>query len=174
MLNFVKIASSAIVKTQRVLKFLRYGLKDVQTADEVAPFGIDSAPIKDLIAVYGSTDDDPVIIGYLNKNQLAGIGEFRTYSTDANGALKFYTWLKSDGTMELGGNTKNLARYQDLEAAFNQLKSDHDDLVNAFNTHMHPTAGTGAPSPPTPGSGIPAMPSTADITGAKIEEIKTL
>jgi hypothetical protein len=54
------------------------------------------------------------------------------------------------------------------------LLSDHNDLVNAFNAHMHPTAGTGPPSPPTPGTGIPATPSTASVDDAKINEIKTL
>lgn len=63
-------------------------------------------------------------------------------------------------------------RYNELESAYNQLKSDHDDLVQAFNTHVHATAAPGAPSPPTPAAGIPASASTGDISGAKINEIK--
>jgi hypothetical protein len=172
-----RVISTAIDSlSRRVIKFLGFGKDDVQTALESYPYGVDSNPIKNMVAVYSPTSikGKGVIIGYLNVKQLANVGEFRTFSTDANGNLKFYTWLKNDGTMELGGSTKNLARYQELEVAFNELKGDHNDLVNAFNAHMHATAGSGPPSLPTPGSGIPALPSTADITGSKIDEIKTL
>jgi len=109
-----------------------------------------------------------------NINQLAGIGEHRTFSTDSDGSVKFYVWLKSNGTLELGGSSKHLARYEELKAGFDELKQNFNDHLTAFNTHMHPTAGTGAPSPPTPGTGIPALPSTASIDSSKIEEIKTL
>jgi len=49
-------------------------------------------------------------------------GEFRTYSTDKDGVEKFYTWLKNDGTYEVGGNDDFLVRYNELAAGFNQLK----------------------------------------------------
>jgi len=178
MLSLIKVISTDLDDAgKRIIKFLRFGRKDdIQTALQAAPHGIDSNPVKDLIAIYAPTNEkgETVIIGYLNKNQLAEIGEIRTYSTDENGEIKFYTWLKNDGTMELGGNSKNLTRFQELESGFNQLRDDHNDLVNAFNTHMHPTAGSGPPSIPTPGTGIPAQPSTASIEDAKIEEIKSL
>jgi hypothetical protein len=75
--------------------------------------------------------------------------------------------------MEIGGNTNFMARFSELKVGFDQLKSDHNDLVNAFNTHVHATAGTGPPSTPTPATGIPASASTASIDDAKIDEIKT-
>ncbi len=177
MINLIKVISTELKElNQRHIKSLGFGKNDIRTAIQAAPYGVDSNPVKDMIAVYARTSEkgDTVVIGYLNKDQLADVGETRLYSTDANGALKIFLWLKNDGTMQLGGDTKNLTRFQELESGFNQLKSDHNDLVNAFNAHMHPTAGTGPPSVPTPGSGIPAMPSTASIADAKIEEIKTL
>lgn len=144
---------------------------------QAGAYGTDAQPIEDCIAIYAQTGvkGKTVIIGYINKNAVAGVGEHRLFSTDADGVVKFYIHLKNDGTCEIGGNADNMVRYSKLEEAFNQLKSDHDALVTAFNAHMHPTAGTGAPSPPTPiPNSIPATPSTADISDAKIEEIKTL
>jgi len=172
-----KVISTEIGKlSSRIVKILVKGRSDVRTAREAAPYGIDSNPISGMRAIYSATEvaGKAVIIGYLNDQQIADAGEFRIYSTDAEGNLKIYTWLKNDGTIELGGSAKNLARFQELQQGFDQLKQDHNDLVDAFNTHMHPTAGTGPPSIPTPGTGIPAQPSTASIDAAKIDEIKTL
>ncbi len=170
------ISTSADAVSRFIIKVRRYGMNDVHTAYQANPFGFDSNPIANIRAAFSKTDDKSVkvIVGYVNTDQRANVGESRIFSTDDSGELKFYVWLKNDGTLLLGGDAGNLARYQELETAFNQLKSDHNDLVNAFNTHMHATAATGPPVIPTPGSGIPASPSTADITGAKINEIKTL
>jgi hypothetical protein len=75
-----------------------------------------------------------------------------------------------------------MVRYQELETGFNQLKNDHNDLVNKyndlvtkFNTHVHSgvTTGPGA-SGPTSLTGQAENESSADISGAKIDEIKTL
>lgn len=161
---------------QRVVKFLGLGKNDTKTAVQIAPPGTDSSPTKGMVAVYSRTTskDGSVVVGYLLKEQLANPGEHRTFSTDKDGALKFYIWQKDDGTCEIGGNGNNMVRYQELETAFNALKQAHNDLVAAFNSHMHATAGSGPPSTPTPGSGIPAQPSAADIGPAKINEIKTL
>jgi hypothetical protein len=149
---------------RRVVKVFRNGRSDAKTAQEALPFGFDSGSLKDMIAVYldTQTKGKGVIVGYLNLNQLAQVGESRMFSTDANGQLQIYMWLKNDGTMELGGNTKHLARFEELESGFNQLKSD----FNQFLTHVHGGSGT----PPAP----PQTPSTASIASAKINEIKTL
>lgn len=164
-MNLATIISTEINNlSQRVSKFLRFGLKDVQTALQTAPYGVDSNPIKDMIAVYGATSEKgkPVIIGYINKNQLADVGEMRIFSTDANGVVKTFIFLQNDGIMEIGGDVDNMVRFSDLETGFNQLKSD----FNAFLVHVHGVAGT----PPVP----PATPSTASIAASKIDEIKTL
>jgi hypothetical protein len=162
-MSFVKKISAEVdALTRRVVKFVRYGKKDIQTSLQVAPHGIDSNPVKDLIALYADTGEKgkTVLVGYLNKNVLAAVGETRLYSTDADGALQTFIWLKADGTMELGGNAKHLARFED----FNNF------VTTVFNAHMHPTAGTGAPSPPT----LTGTASTASIDSSKIDEIKTL
>ncbi len=158
-MNLVKIISTEIDNlNQRVSKFLRFGLKDVQTAIQTAPYGIDSNPIKDMIAIYGATSEKgkPVIIGYINKNQLADVGETRIFSTDENGVVKTFIFLQNDGTIEIGGSVDNMVRFSDLETGFNQLKSD-------YNAHVHASVGA-----------LPTPISTASISGSKINEIKTL
>jgi hypothetical protein len=148
----------------------------VQTPFQALPHGIDSNPVKDMIAVYSETTEKgkPVVIGYLNPDQLAEVGGTRLYSTDSDGEVQFAIYLRADGTCEVGGDADNMVRYSELETAFNQLKSDFDALVSDYNSHTHivPQAPSGNTTSQTP---IPTgSPSTADITPAKINEIKTL
>lgn len=176
-MKVVKVISTKFSDAKIMLtKLLKSGKSDVQEVKTASLPGIDSVPLKDLIALYETSEvnGENFVIGFLVSNRKAEPGEVRLFSLDDNNAEKIYIWLKKDGTIHFGGDSGNLTRYQDLETAFNDLKAAHNDLVAAFNAHMHATAGTGPPSPPTPGAGIPAQPSTADITGAKIDELKTL
>lgn len=158
---------------RRLIKVLRYGKSDVQTPLQALPHGIDSNPVKDWLAVYSETTEKgkPVIIGYINPDQLAEVGGTRLYSTDSDGAVQFAIYLRADGTCEVGGDTDNMVRYSELETAFNELRDDFNNFVNlTYNLHQHPTAAIGAPSNPT----VTGQQSSADISGAKINEIKTL
>jgi hypothetical protein len=173
--NIVKIISTEIDSfKRRIGKFLLYGRSDIRTAYEALPYGFDSNPISGMRAVYAETgrNGDTVLIGYLNVNQMADPGEVRIFSTDSNGNQKFYIWLKANGTMELGGSVDNAVRYSKLAIAFNQLKSDFNNHITAYNTHVHAGVTSGSSSSgPTP---VPGVQSSADITPAKINEIKTL
>ena len=171
-MNFLtSVISTALDTTYRVVKVLRMGKDDVQEAAECAPFGVDANPIKDMIAVYAETIDkgDSVIIGYLNANQLAAPGEVRMYSTDADGAMKTYTWLKADGTMEIGGSANHMVQYEALATAFNKLKSDHDALIDEWVSFC----AVYAPGPSVVPIPTSAAHSTADISPAKLDKIKT-
>ena len=176
-MNLVKVISTSIEQSVRFIKFLRYGKDDIQEVREVAPFGFDGNAPKDMIALYSATAEKgkPVIIGYINKNQIADVGELRIFSTNESLAEQFYLHLKNDGTAEFGGSDDFMVRYNELESAFNDLKADFNSLVTTYNSHVHPYVGLVATVPgntsPTPSTGTP---STADITGAKITEIKTL
>lgn len=116
---------------RRLVKAYRYGSIDVQTPLQASPYGIDSAPIKDMVAVYSKTDNDDtnIVIGYFNKNLLAQQGETRLFSTDANGNLKTFIWLKNDGQMELGGTADHAVRYQKLQDGL-------DAMVNLINQNQ--------------------------------------
>lgn len=159
---------------KKFVKVLRYGKDDVQTADYALPFGIDSKPVKDILAVHAETgsSEGGVVLGYIQQFAVTKEGENRIYATDANGNEVFSVFFKRDGTCEFGGTTDFAVRFNKLETGFNQLKADHNALITAFNTHLHATAATGPPSTPTPGAGIPATTSIASIADAKIDEIK--
>jgi hypothetical protein len=170
-----KVISTTVDKlNRRVVKILKQGKSDVQTAFDISSFGIDGNPTKDLIAVYADTNENgkPVIIGYINKNKKAGIGELRFFSTDENGEEKFYVWLKNNGVIEIGGNTNYAVKFNELKVEFNKLKASHNDLLTEYKTHTH----TGV----TVGSGVTGTtvstqsPNDSDIENAKQDKIKTI
>ncbi len=173
---FVKTISASVDSmSRRVIKFLRFGKSDVQTGIEALAYGLDSNPIKDMVAVYAETSEKGkvAIVGYLNKNQKAQPGEFRTFCTDSQGVEKFYTWMKSDGTIEIGGNVNFAVKYNELVIEFNKIKTDFNSLVSIFNAHTHILAlssGTGTAAP----SITQGTVNTSDITQTKNSKIKTI
>lgn len=97
-------------------------------------------------------------------------GEQELYSLDVAGTAKAATIkLTNDAIIEMNGDTDFAVRYSELESAFNQLKQDLNAFILVYNTHTHvaPVGGgaTGVPS-------ATGTDSAADITGAKVEEIK--
>lgn len=155
---------SAVMNGFRSLKVLAFGNTAV-TADECAPFGIDSNPLQNMIAIYADTEEcgEPVIIGYLNQNQLAANGETRLFSLMPNGTLSIYAWLKNNGTMELAGNENNLVRYTALSNALTEQDT-------AINTELQKIAIAIASLG---GTYVLATINT-DISASKINEIKCI
>lgn len=166
MINLIKVISSELDSfSRRVVKFLRLGLSDTRTSLEAAPYGIDSNPVKDMIAIYLQTGvkGKDVVVGYINKNQVAEIGESRIYSTDSSGTLKFSIHLKNDGTCEVGGSSHNLVRYTPLNDGLQDFVTFVNQQLGLIATGI--AAGGGSY---TPGS------ASIDISDSKIDEIKTL
>lgn len=173
-MNIIKVNSTVFNDLrQRVVKFLRYGRSNVQTAKEAAPFGVDSNPPANVAAVYSPTGHlgEGVVLGYIDKNKLAAVGETRLYSTNDKGVQQFYLSLKSDGNLELGGNVDFLVGYTQLAIQFNELQAKFNALVGLFNSHTHVPTAFGTPTT-TPASA--ADPSAADITQVKKDKLKTL
>lgn len=168
--------SSLVNNSVRSVKALVLGKEDRRTFYESMPFGVDSVPIRGIKVVVAetSTREDKVVLGYINTNQKAESGDYRIYSLNDDGMVATDIWLKSDGTIEMGGDSDNMVRYSALEDAYNELQEKFNDLVTAFNQHVHATAAVGPPVVPTPVPGIiPAIESTGDIEPSKIDEIKT-
>lgn len=126
MLTYSVFKSSIIENSKRILTVLQFGAK---TADEVLPFGIDSSPIKDMTAIYGSTSNnsESVVIGYINKNQIAESGETRFYSLDSDGNEKAFIFLKKDGKIHLNGNAYTSVRFSPLKTGLD----NQNLLINA-------------------------------------------
>ena len=95
-------------------------------------------------------------------------GEKKIYSISDGGIAAFINFLQ-DGTIEINGGNDFAVRFNELETGFNQLKSDHDNFIaNIYGLHDHPTAPTGPVSTPS----VLGSASTADISAAKVEEVK--
>lgn len=166
MIKVLKVTQTSFDKLKRLVVKAWNGKSDVRTALEATPYGIDSRPVKDMITMYlrSELDGSEYILGYLNKNRLADIGETRLFSTDADGGLKFYVWLKKDGTLQLGGSAHNLVRYAPLNTALQSevtaINAEFTKIATALNALI-------------PGIYVPT-PVTLDISASKINEIKTL
>lgn len=105
-------------------------------------------------------------------------GEAKVYSSIA-GVVTAFMFFRKNGVIEINGDDDFAVRYSELETAFNQLKSDHNDLVTkvteitqAFASWVVvPEDGGNALKSLAGSLGDPSA-STADITPAKIAEIK--
>lgn len=78
--------------------------------------------------------------------------------------------VKAD-CVEVNGNADFAVAYNDLKAAFDQLKSDFDNFVNLkYNLHVHPGVVAGPAS--TGVTPLVGASSTADMSGAKVDTVK--
>jgi phage gp45-like len=85
-------------------------------------------------------------------------GETAIYSTDAaGGTVKALVKLRTDGTIEINGDTKRLVTWQELQTALSTL-------ATTIGAHVH--ASNGTPSPTLAGL-------SCDIAAAKTTTVKT-
>ena len=122
MITLSKFKSSTIEQGKRILKVLQFGAK---TAKECSPFGYDGNPLAEMTAIYSETSNkaESVIIGYIHKSQLAGVGESRVYALGASGSVVSYVWMKNDGSLELNGSNYTAVRYAPLNAGLQNESS---------------------------------------------------
>ena len=161
MISTAKVKQWSIEKGKRILKLLQFGAK---TAKVAAPFGDDSNPVKDMTAIFAETtaSGEPVVIGYINTNQIAQEGEKRIFSLKEDGNLSTYIWLKNDETMEIGGNVDNAVRFSKLKEGI-----DAKDLLIVQELAKIATA-IGSIG----GTYVPGVVVT-NIEAAKIKNVKT-
>lgn len=150
---------------RRDVKVTINGSQDVRTAKQALAFGDDCNAPAGMKAIYAptATKDANMIIGYINTNALAAVGERRLFSTDADGNVKFYIWLHNDGTAEIGGKDDNMVRYIPLNSGLQDFKTLIQEELIKIQTGI--IAAGGAYTPGT---------LTVDISNAKIDEVKTL
>ncbi len=171
MIQLVKIISTSIDSAnRRLVKFFRFGKDDVQEVLSASSVGDDSPPIENLRGIYVQTSQvgTPVLVGYINDNQLAQPGEKRIFATDQNGNVILHFYMKSDSTIELGGTGNYAVKFNQLKTEFNELNDKFNDLVTNFNSHVH--AANATPIAPI----TQAFQSTANIDNAKNSKIQTI
>lgn len=151
-----------------------------ETAQVFSSDGLISNPAKGTIGLRVSKGSLDIVVGSMNYQIPIpeNPGEKLLYSTDADGVIKCKLFLDTEGNFIFNDGEDFAVRYSALETAYNQLKSEVDQLITDINTlkgHSHPVqvtpaTGTGATTgiiPVVP----PQPPSTGDITPSKIEEI---
>ena len=146
MITLSKLKSVAIEQGKRILKVMQYGPK---TANECGPFGLDSSPLENYTAIYAETANagESLIIGYIQKNQIAQQGEARLFSLDSNGLLKAEIFCKADGTIILNGGVFNSVRYENLNSELQKLKTDINTELLKVQTAINTLGGTYANTP---------------------------
>lgn len=161
MITLAKVKSSVIENGKRIMKVIQFGTK---TAKEVGPFGFDSSAPENLTALYCKTsnDDEDCIIGYINKNQLANLGESRMYSVDAQGEVMATILCDASGRISLNGNAFSSVRYENLVIGLNSQNA----LINAELSKIAIVLNSLAPGSYT------VAPVSTNITTAKSESVK--
>lgn len=165
MIRLVKFISTELDNAgRRIVKYLRLGKTDVQTSPLAAPFGSDGNPAGNLRAIYVETGvkGETYLVGFINRDLVAEVGENRQFSTDEDGNLIFEARMRNDGTYEIGGSVDNLIRFQ-------KLNTELQGLVLALQTELALIA-TGIAA--AGGAYTPGV-LNLDISSAKIDELKT-
>ena len=163
MIRIVKQNESIIEKGYRLLKTFGRSKADVSTSYMVSSWGDDSHPSVNSDMVHAETaTDDTVILGIINKNQVALEGEKRIFATDQSGAVVVAIYLKNDGTIEMAGNADNAVKYSELNSLITGLVSDINTELNKISLAIAAVGGA-----------YTVTPITIDLSGAKNELIKT-
>ena len=143
---------------------------DVHTVEYMSPPGEDSNPpdgAKVLIIDVGRAYKIAIAADD-NISPSMAEGEKKLYSISEGSIAAFINFLSS-GIVEINGNDDFAVRYNELETGFNQLKADFNNFVTSvFNAHNHPTAPNGPVSTPS----VSGSSSAADISAAKVDEVK--
>lgn len=169
--NLIRIgAKTSTVDSQRVTVS---SLGKDQKAFAVIPWGMESNPPDDTLAVILQQEANEAslltLLTALSGRSTLEEGEVAFGSPESDTRWK----ARPDGTVTIiidgadGGDF--LARFNELKAGFDALKSDFNTFVTTtYNLHNHPTAPVGPVSPPS----VVGTSSTASIDAAKIDEIE--
>jgi hypothetical protein len=175
-MKLTKVISAKIQGAISYVKYLGLGKSDVQETPQISPYGIDSAPIKDMVGLYVETGvkGENVLIGYIFKNAVALPGEIKLYSQNDAGVEQAFIHLKNNGDIYFKGDDDNLVRWGALNTAQEEIVDKLNELIGSWNSWCNAYV---------PGSpvftGLPATavslvvnPTTANISAAKIEALK--
>lgn len=173
-----RFISAVIENGFRFVTFYGTSRSDVLKKIQYTPFGFDSMPTKDVPLVFDESGirGKGSVLGYAKVVEELNEGDSAMYATDTDGNIVGKLIMLNDGTFKIGGDTDNMVRFTKLEKGFNDLRSDLNSLIgkwNSFCTSYVPGSPTtvGLPATLTPSI---LLESTAEISGAKINEIKTL
>lgn len=134
--------------------------KDIQTVELMTQSGEDTNPPNEARVLITQVGES-YLIGICTDDLIVpsmGPGEKKIYSV-ASGSIQAFINFLTTGVLELNGNT-------DFAVAFNNLKTEFEELQSAYNAHTHTVDGN-------PGTtGTTNTISTADIDNAKVDTVK--
>ena len=96
-------------------------------------------------------------------------GEKKLSSISAGAIAAFINFLQS-GIVEINGNNDFAVRFNELQSAFDEFKDDFNQLVTDYTGHKHAGVQSGGSLTAIPDT--PGTESSADISAAKVEEVK--
>ena len=171
-----RLNSSAINRFYRIIKSV-WGNNVTETSNLAVPYGMDCNPPQNEITVVAETgnNSDSIVVGFVTKNVLEDLvlGECGLYAKDANGGIVATIKMRNSGDVEVNGNDDFMVRFSKLEEAFNELQDRYNELAQRWSIFANayvPGGPTVQGSPPTASN---ADLSEADISLAKIENVKT-
>lgn len=114
MITLSLFKSAVIESGRRILKVAQFGAK---TAYECAPFGVDSQPLEGATAVFAETSNraEPVILGYIQRNQQAKAGETRFFALDGDGNTVTELYLGDDGVLTISKGIESAVQFEPLD-----------------------------------------------------------
>lgn len=173
-MKLTKVKRSFQSAGYRVIQVLGLGKNDVQTAEQVQPFGFDSSPVPGFTAITAKTQNnsDNIVIGYIsNQITLINEGESIVYSFDGD-IIQSTITLRINGTIEFFGTGDNLVRYSKLKEEYDKTKEVLDTILTVLQTPVN-ELGNGSPSA-FQAALLLAIGSktTGDISSSKIDELK--
>ena len=144
---------------------------DIHTVEYMSPPGEDSNPpdgAKVLIVDIGRAYKVAIAVDD-NVSPSMAEGEKKLYSI-SDGAIASFINFLSSGIVEINGNNDFAVRFNEMQAAFDEFRDDFNQLVTDYTGHKHGGVQTGGGV--TAVSDTPGTESTADISAAKVEEVK--
>jgi len=149
---------------------------DLQTAGDTSDDaelyhvpGLYSVPIDGVHGVCLDVADNNIIIATHDYrfNKTLDKGEAILYSMDANGVIKASCLVNKSGEFVINNGTDYGVKFNELQTAFNQLKSDLNTFIGVYNGHTQVVTGATAAAPVAQG-----VVSAADITPAKVLKVR--
>lgn len=158
------ITSNFLSKGYREIK-TRITQRLIETSKASYPFGFDASPSKNYMAIVADTqsNQEPVIIGYLNPNAITdlNVGDSSIFSTNSEGEIQATIKMRNDGTCEIIGSDNNAVQYQALESAISNFNDALKEELVLIQTGITGAGGSYTPTNP-----------QLDISASKIESIK--
>lgn len=168
-----KIGKNKDGTKDRLLLQVKLTEDDIRTIEMIAQAGEDMNPaegarivvldLKGALYAIGTTDDlKPEV----------NPGEKEIYSTDSPATeKKARIKFNGNGILDLNGNARFAAAFDELKTGFDQFKSDVNSFItNVFNNHVHPGVTAGGASTGT--TITPGTESAASIDDSKVETVK--